>query len=326
MKYCPVCNRTYDSADDVKFCESCGVAVVEKTEVPAAPEKKNNSKIIIIVLSVLLAIAVAAVVFFVAKGSFAEKNKAPAEDNLMVEEVSSVASSSVPETTTVPEKLTANVTTTVPQTTTEIYMPSNIIEIMSDSEITALNTFLSNFAEVRFEDYNSSYPDDAQLIDFAIKHAYINNNSSIVSQDGASYMSKEYADKYISRFFGKSVSYRDTSLVAYNPDSETLSASTTNLHFGCIEYSEEMEYRQSFASAYDVKKNNDGTYTVQFNILSVDIDKHDISGFYSKSCDDLQNHSGVKKEADCIATVRVSGNDIDDSFSYQLLTYDVTFR
>ena len=330
MKKCPVCQKIYENDQATNFCEDCGVMLVD--EAPSSSEatsggenKPNKNKIVIIILSVLLALAVAAAAFFVLRGKFTEKKTDAPVDSVVSEEVSSEEKADAVETTLPPEMLTVKETTTEAQVSTTLYIPSNILESMSSSETTALNTFLSNFAEVRFGDYNSSSSDYGQLIDFAIKHACINGNSSVQSGDGNSTMSTVYADKYISRFFGRSVTYRDTSLVSYNPDSQTLNASTTDLFLGCVDYTGS-ESRLSFASAFDVKKNNDGTYTVQFNIFSADKDIDNFSKYYSMSHENLINYNGVNNEGSCTAVVKVIGNNLDDSFSYQLMSYDVTYR
>ena len=332
MKKCPVCQKIYGDDQTINFCEDCGVMLVDDAPSSEATADKNNkpnkNKIVIIVLSILLALAVAAAVFFVVKGTFTEKKTdAPVDEagTVVSEEVLSEEKNDAVETTLPPEMLTVKETTTEAQVSTTLYIPSNILESMSSSETTALNTFLSNFAEVRFGDYNSSSSDYGQLIDFAIKHAYINGNSSIQSGDGNSTMSTVYADKYISRFFGRTVTYHDTSLVSYNPDSQTLHASTTDLFLGCVDYTGS-EYRLCFASAFDVKKNDNGTYTVQFNILSADKDTDNFSKYYSMSHENLISYSGVNNEGSCTAVVKVSGNNLDDSFSYQLVSYDVTYR
>lgn len=327
MKTCPVCNKKFADVRDM-FCEECGVMLVEDAAPADNGVKKgaDKNKIVIIVLSVLLAAVVIGVILFFVFGMNRQENSDTVGDetpgyvqqedehNHLHDDADTPADADVIETTTEKVTVTAAETTTVRN--------SGFSVVLNATEYREMNMFLSNFAEVYFGDYDSDNVNAGQLIDFAILHGYINDNSSVANYNGVSTISTEYASKYISRFFGKSVNFRDTQMVVYNADTGMLSANTDVLFYTCADHTEN-GYTLNFATTDRVTDNGDGTYSVDFYVMASPRDS--FGKYYSYTYDELSGMRNVYRIGYGSAVIRVEGDMLSDSYSYQLVKYNVSY-
>lgn len=129
------------------------------------------------------------------------------------------------------------------------------LDSMSDSEKKEINKFLSNFSEASYTGTKGGKEADAEKISFAFTHTQINNSDEVVYNDLQKGISADVTDKVLERFFGESVPHEtpDGSLWIYD-----------NGYF--MTQATDDDSCAYFSAATAVKDNNDGTYSVDFNI------------------------------------------------------------
>lgn len=180
----------------------------------------------------------------------------------------------------------------------------------------ALNTFLSNFAEIALRAYGSATPDEA-VISAVLKHIEINADyysgsmSKFTGDDGKTYMkvSESLFNKRMQALFGRSISA--SACPGYDDGYITVTAD----HYGGP--------IQVFASVYDVYVMGDGVYDVYFDVYFIN---KDFSGWYTTAHDNLPTEK-LSLLGSGAAIVGYDGGETEDSIStsdFSLLEYFMT--
>lgn len=116
-----------------------------------------------------------------------------------------------------------------------------------------INLFLSNFTEVFFPDFEEK-PSDEILINFAVRHNFINNFDAFEhskSNSGEGFLNKSVVERSIDRFFDLDVQHQKTEIYDFDGSKYIIQfASGAPAHMAVVQ------------EMYD---NNDGSYTVYFD-------------------------------------------------------------
>lgn len=148
---------------------------------------------------------------------------------------------------------------------------------MENGKCKALNTFLSNFAEVGIWEFAADTPDDA-LIAAVLKHIELNadyysaNVSQFTGEDGKPYMRivGSFFEQRMAYLFGRNISASDC------PGYQDGYIEVTADHFGGP--------IQVFASVYACFPMGINVYEVRFDVLRID---RDFSGWYTTAYPNL---------------------------------------
>lgn len=191
------------------------------------------------------------------------------------------------------------------------------------------NTFITNFAEQYFWDFDSSTAELDRYMDFAYLHLKINaqNEVSTAKNGDVSYemFSAEKAQAVIGKYFGKAVTDDDIKKLHTPPDAYGDSAAGPYYKDGKIWYQPGAGESYNRIGIVDAVKNNgDGTLTLKFTVYEIDLDTFstlDSSGlkaYYKLTPAKASMDKTLKKVSYGSAVV-----DVSQSGTYLLKSYDV---
>jgi len=287
--FCENCGTVLD--DEAEICNNCGIPIVRdyvqetstsEPYVPSVsttvPKDKKRNSIILPVISILIVIVLTTSI------------------SIIVHLAKSSANGEYQET--------------VSQT--------NIINNMEIDEREKLNTFISNFAEIEFPDYDSNNYEESQLINFLILHNYANNNGNIeVSKNHNIKLYANIVQKNTARFFNKSVNMIDTDIVEYDNSDNAFYSTTYKLNSN-NQYSK-LSYNEYYSLAVidSMYEQEDGTYSLEFTIYKSDLKLN--KSFYSYSSNDALNNNNLSviRHGEAV----ICDYYVDSINKYQLLSY-----
>lgn len=198
----------------------------------------------------------------------------------------------------------------------DAYIPPERIEgfdmnyaYMEDGNCKALNTFMSNFAEIALKEYTEGLS-DAKLYAAVLKHLELNAGyyggsvTKFTGEDGKTYMrvDGDFFEERMAYLFDRSVSAEDCP--GYNDGYIEVSAA----HFGGP--------IQVFANVYGCYPVDDDLYEVYFDVFRVD---KDFSGWYTTAYANLPWDNLTSLGFGC-AYVRYAGGKTNET----ILTSDFT--
>lgn len=196
-----------------------------------------------------------------------------------------------------------------------------------------INTFLSNFSEVYFVEFDSfeekmdpeeALKDEYELIRFAYMHYKLNDRSKIKSDDTHYILSRADADNCLNRFFGHTVSAGTKSrTIAGQYQDFTESAEYRNNAY-YFEAADGGAFNQFTVVNY-VSKTPRDTYYVQFNVYSLDYEIYFDTGLTGS----YYQMNAVEAALDERLTFDYSGiaelkdYKIGSNSTYQLVYYEI---
>ena len=191
------------------------------------------------------------------------------------------------------------------------------------------NTFITNFAEQFFWDFDSSTAELDRYMDFVYIHLKINAQSEVstVKNGDISYetFSSEKAQAVIGKYFGKGVKDEDIKKLHTPPEAYGDSAAGPYYKDGKIWYQPGAGESYNRIGIVDAIKNNgDGTLTLKFTVYEIDLDTFatlDSSGlkaYYKLTPAKASMDKTLKKVSYGSAVV-----DVSQSGTYLLKSYDV---
>ena len=183
---------------------------------------------------------------------------------------------------------------------------ANMITGFDKNQRRKINIFLSNFAEQSFECYPA---EDANLLDFVYIYCKINRNKALLNNSESYYVTQATVDDILTRFFGKTIN-PGTDYKVYSSD---LTYQDGNYYWPLAD-GEMYDY---VAIATDMRKNPNGTYTVQFDIYEA-FEVSSLKDCYYMSPADAAANSKMHKIASGQAVVK----DYAPKDSYQLISYE----
>ena len=191
------------------------------------------------------------------------------------------------------------------------------------------NTFITNFAEQFFWDFDSSTAELDRYMDFVYIHLKINARSEVsTAKNGdVSYemFSAEKAQAVIGKYFGKGVKDEDIKKLHTPPEAYGDSAAGPYYKDGKIWYQPgagESYNRIGIVEA--IKNNGDGTLTLKFTIYEIDLDtfatlnSSGLKEYYKLTPAKASMDKTLKKVSYGSAVV-----DVSQSGTYLLKSYDV---
>ena len=182
---------------------------------------------------------------------------------------------------------------------------ANLITGFNKNQRRKINIFLSNFAEQGFACYPA---DDAELLDFVYIYCKINRNKALLSNTESYYVTQATVDDILTRFFGKTVK-PGTDYKVYGSE---LTYQDGNYYWPLAD-GEMYDY---VAIATDMRKNTNGTYTVQFDIYEA-FEVSSLKDCYYMSPAEAAGNSKMHKIASGQAVVK----DYAPKDSYQIISY-----
>ncbi len=132
-----------------------------------------------------------------------------------------------------------------------------------------VNIFLSNFSEQGAKSFNSSTVADDYIIRLVEIYCKINHNACIHYENGEECLSLADANLYLERFFGRTVHPYD--------GAEYLLDAWHSFRYsdGCFRFpAADGESYNKFTVAYEMNANQDGTYTVQFQVYELGLEEY----------------------------------------------------
>ena len=195
---------------------------------------------------------------------------------------------------------------------------------LTQGELTALNTFISNLAETEFLSYGYMNNNSDAIINFAILHAYLNGNNTCKVNGEAVSISGDSVYKYIYRFFDTDISLRSTDMADYNSATNMFYTSRSRLDAKIVHSNSGFGRIYSFAVIDSCTKFFDGAYGVTFKIYSVSSPVSDAYyGYYQYQAQSL---GGVRQIATGRATVMPANTGVlSDSMKMQIVDYTVSY-
>lgn len=191
------------------------------------------------------------------------------------------------------------------------------------------NTFITNFAEQFFWDFDSSTAELDRYMDFVYIHLKINAQSEVsTAKNGdVSYemFSAEKAQAVIGKYFGKGVKDEDIKKLHTPPEAYGDSAAGPYYKDGKIWYQPgagESYNRIGIVEA--IKNNGDGTLTLKFTVYEIDLDtfatldSNGLKAYYKLTPAKASMDKTLKKVSYGSAVV-----DVSQSGTYLLKSYDV---
>ena len=182
---------------------------------------------------------------------------------------------------------------------------ANLITGFNKNQRRKINIFLSNFAEQGFACYPA---DDAELLDFVYIYCKINRNKALLSNTESYYVTQATVDDILTRFFGKTVK-PGTDYKVYSGE---LTYQDGNYYWPLAD-GVMYDY---VAIATDMRKNTNGTYTVQFDIYEA-FEVSSLKDCYYMSPAEAAGNSKMHKIASGQAVVK----DYAPKDSYQIISY-----
>lgn len=199
----------------------------------------------------------------------------------------------------------------------ETEVVDNEIDIDSDTQY-KLNLFLSNFAEARITQYPCC---TYHKLRFVISHCQINSVGNLEYAHGDVFINKTMVDSILNKYTGTTVTEYSESQV------HTSCSGFDSIYFEEYYYYTNAgggEYAGYVAVADSMHQNGDGTYTVYYNVYTVDSDyasNYSISAFYSYSPSQVYLEQNLEFSYSAVAVVqdytRSGGQE-----SYQLLSLE----
>lgn len=187
-----------------------------------------------------------------------------------------------------------------------------------------INIFLSNFSEQRVQSFNTATVSDDTLLRFIELYCKINHHNQISYQGGEECLSLEDANNYLNRFFARTVSPYEGA--TYLLDAwHSFRYSGGYFRFPAAD-GESYNY---FTIVYEMTRNGDGTYTVQFQNYELKLEEYwdalgvDYSFYW------LNNDQAAQLVWDGRAipveggTAVVRDTVYNGSTTYQILSYEV---
>ena len=182
---------------------------------------------------------------------------------------------------------------------------ANLITGFNKNQRRKINIFLSNFAEQGFACYPA---DDAELLNFVYIYCKINRNKALLSNTESYYVTQATVDDILTRFFGKTVNPGTD----YKVYSSELTYQDGNYYWPLAD-GVMYDY---VAIATDMRKNANGTYTVQFDIYEA-FEVSSLKDCSYMSTAEAAGNSKMHKIASGQAVVK----DYAPKDSYQIISY-----
>ena len=185
----------------------------------------------------------------------------------------------------------------------------NLIDGMSKSERKKINIFLSNFSEAGFWYYDRyEYVDYYELIKFAYFHNEINTGKVKYTEDEVG-IAGETAAATVKKYLGVTLPLKTTydgygGVWEYKDGWFWTEPETTGLHV-------------CFSVAYDMVDNGDGTYTVYYDVFSVD----DADKTPEKCYEYTVSEARKKYSYECSGDAVVKEKTYNGDKTYELISY-----
>ena len=207
--------------------------------------------------------------------------------------------------------------------------PSEKIKFSGDSQ-TYANTFITNFAEQYFTDFDASKTTTKRVVDFAYFHLYINSQKDFKGIRKGDIDYETFTFEKASDVIGKYVNYKLTlDELKKLPAPPTKSGTASEGPFyadGKIFYPAAAGESYNEIGIVEYADNyGDGTLWLNFTVYEIDLDKYndmsadDVKAYYKYSPSKAASDKNLKKVKTGIAQV-----DVGQSGKYFLKNYDVT--
>lgn len=228
------------------------------------------------------------------------------------------------EETTSEETASSSETTEITEDT--VVIAPEYVDLTSDSQLYC-NTFITNFVEQFFFDYDRDTASPEQIIDYIHVYLKLNSFSSISYETNGDItfetFTVEQAQSIASRYFGRLITDDELNSLSAPPSSYGDQPAGPYYEDGKIWYeAADGEGRNRIGIVDSLTNNTDGTLTMEFTIYEIDLDV-----YRSLSLDDLHAYYALtpeQAEADPTLTAVSSGTattGVAQSGDYYLITY-----
>lgn len=234
----------------------------------------------------------------------------------------------VSETTETAAAETTYATETTTAASAETAQSFETVELDSDTQLYA-NTFITNFVELYFSDYNRESSGIEQVLDFAHIHIKLNSFESISYETRGDITFETFTTEDLqqisTKYFGLLLT--DDELNALPEPPETYGDQPAGPYFadGKIFYeAADGELYNQIGIVNAITNPGDGTLIIDFTIYAIDIDR-----YWSLSMDELHGYYALSPEqaaSDAILTQGASGTatvGVAQSGEYYLISYSV---
>ena len=329
---CPICRKKNE--DGVSYCKYCGapvgkfrqVAYPESIQKPEPPVSNNDNKKnkLLIVITVLLAVLIIAIFASVCvavyiHNRYSETIDYNSEDTTVeYREDEDETEKEEEETEEDFEDSDEEDETSTKKQTTTAKKPSTYNGLSRDKQY-EINIFISNFAEIDFEDFYIDDYNDGQIIDFSMLHNYVNNFGGInySPSDDLVVLSADSVQKNAKRFFGTSVYCSETDLVNYDESEKEFFAYASSLNnhnsYSMLDFNK----HYSIAVIDSMKSSGGGTHSVEFTVYKTNYSLSD--NYYNYFPSDAHNDSTFTEVYTGSAVV--SDYYVNGQNKYQLISY-----
>lgn len=186
-------------------------------------------------------------------------------------------------------------------------------EVSLSSVQQRLNTFLTNFAETRFDTYPCT---KYEMLSFAKTHIELNDDGEVFYSTHLAYVTGDTINDILYKYFGVTYSTNGSIAEFYSPSGNDMISYNGEAYCYQLAAGEGYSY---VAIASDITRDSDGAYTVKYDVYSlVDFWEDDTADYYKYSSYQARNsikldycYSGVARVKDYTRTNGVQ--------SYQLL-------
>ena len=191
------------------------------------------------------------------------------------------------------------------------------------------NTFVTNFVEQYFWDFDSSSAELDRYLDFVHIHLKINSRDSVTDVKNGELtfetFTVEKAQTVVGRYFGKGLKEEDCKNLSAPPDAYGDFAAGPYYKDGKIWYQAGAGESYNRIGIVDTIKNNgNGTLTIKFTVYEIDLDtfssldSNGLKAYYKLSPGKASMDKTLKKVSYGSAVV-----DVGQSGSYLLKSYDI---
>ena len=209
---------------------------------------------------------------------------------------------------------------TEPPETDPPYRP-NLTEQFTKDDWRRINTFLSNFSEIWFDNYASDESgEEFDLLNYGYLHLKINDNAKVHYDSGYYYVTKADMDKCLNRFFGRTVPAGEYTRSSYGY-TETISYRNDAFQYPAAD-GEAYNY---LTIVYQMQETDHQTYYVAFDVFELDIEEYFDRGisdsYYAMNYSEAVSSSQLTYVYSGTAEIRDYENGTLKS--YQLISYSI---
>ena len=247
------------------------------------------------------------------KTSESSSDTTPSETLEHIEVTGGSGDPAQPEAVVVPDEYMAKSEQAIDEVVTETFM-------LNDEAQEYCNTYVSNFAETYFSDYDKGYSSTDQLLDVAYIHIKINSPDSMstVKKGDLTYevFTSEKAVNVVNKYFSIYFTEDECKTLAAPPSTYGDMAAGPYYEDGKIWYQSASGENYSRIAIVDTVDNNmDGTLTLKFTIYSVDTNSG-LKAYYKMTPEKARSDNTLTKVTSGAAVV-----DVGQSGQYYLISY-----